>query len=80
MAAHERKTQQNDLRPAQERQLLSVDQPKQQTVFKRDIGHREERRRDPLKDVHKGALHGYSRLATKIHDLVKHAVNVDTVL
>lgn len=36
MAKHERKTQQYDLRPGQERLLLSVDQPNQQTVLKRE--------------------------------------------
>lgn len=36
MAEHERKTQRCDLRPRQERLLLSVDQPRQQTALKRD--------------------------------------------
>lgn len=53
MAVHERKTQQYDLRPARERLLLSVNQPKQQTVFKRDIGHREDKGKHTLKDIQK---------------------------
>lgn len=48
MAVDERETQQYDLRPARERLLLSVDQPKQQTVFKRDIGQGEKKKEKTL--------------------------------
>ena len=69
MAEHERKTQQYDLRPGQERLLLSVDQPKQQTVLKRE---RTDGGKHTLKDIQaEAALHGYRRLLTRIGGVVK---------
>lgn len=72
MAKHERKTQQYDLRPSQQRLHLSVDQPKQQTVWERG-------QRGKKKTHHEGHLerkvycmdmagfsHGYMALLNKL--------------